>query len=266
MPALIFTVVAETPLNYRWGSELAIQAIIVAAAAALFILGVYLTHPSNITKNDLVVGATAAGYVNSNNMGMPIAIFVLGNARAVVPVLLLNLLILAPITLLLLDAFTSDRVSAKLILLQPIRNPIILASFAGAIVSGFGLTVPDSIGEPLSSLGGAAIPLMLMAFGMSLVGARPMQAHKSPRRAIVVASVVKSFAMPIMAFVLARFVFGLDQHGILTAVVIASLPTAQNVYNYAARYGVSERLARDTILLTTAFSPVILIWAAALLG
>jgi len=33
--------------------------------------------------------------------------------------------------------------------------------------------------------------------------------------------------------------------------VLASLPTAQNVFNYAQRYDVGETIARDTIFLTT---------------
>ena len=32
--------------------------------------------------------------------------------------------------------------------------------------------------------------------------------------------------------------------------VLASLPTAQNVFNYAQRYDVGETIARDTIFLT----------------
>ena len=266
MPALIFTVVAETPISLMLGPQILIQAISVFVMALLFLLLVKLTNTQGLARSDYIVGATATGYVNSNNMGLPIAIFVLGNPRAVVPILLLNLLIMTPIILLLLDATTADRVSWKLILLQPVRNPIILASAAGALVSGFGWQIPPYVWEPLKTLGGAAIPMMLMAFGMSLVGARPLQAGLAPRRAIVIASVLKSFGLPLIAFLLARFVFGLNQQAIFTAVVIASLPTAQNVYNYAARFGVSELLARDTILLTTIFSPVMLIWAAALFG
>jgi len=266
MPALIFTVVAETPIALMFGPQILIQAIAVATTATLFLLIVKLTNTQGLSRSDYIVGATATGYVNSNNMGLPIAIFVLGNPRAVVPVLLLNLLIMTPIVLLLLDATTADRVSWKLILLQPVRNPIILASAAGALVSGLGAQVPPYIWEPLRTLGGAAIPMMLMAFGMSLVGARPLQAGLAPRRAIVIASVLKGAVMPVVAFLLTRFAFGLDQTAIFTAVVIASLPTAQNVYNYSARFGVSELLARDTVLLTTILSPVTLIWAAALFG
>jgi len=266
MPALIFTVVADTPIGLMLGPQLLIQLVVVALMIAVFLLVMKISNTQGLQKTDYIVGATATGYVNANNMGLPIAIFVLGNPTAVVPVVLLQLLVFAPIVLLLLDASTAARVSWKLILLQPIRNPVILASVAGALVSGFNWQVPPYIWEPLRSLGGAAIPMMLMAFGMSLVGAKPLQAGLAPRRAIVVASLIKSILMPVTAFIVARLVFQLDQQGTLTAVVIASLPTAQNVYNYSARYSASEILARDAVLLTTLLTPVTLIWAAALLA
>jgi len=266
IPALVFTVVAETPISFLIGPEVLIQAIIVVIAAVMFLIGVRVVRVKGLKKSELIVGATAAGYINSNNMGFPIAVFVLGNPQAVVPVLLLNLLILAPIMLTALDAVTAGRVSWRLFLTQPIRNPLILASFLGALVSGLHLNVPQYLWEPLRTLGGAAIPMLLMAFGMSLVGVKPFEKGKASRRAVLVASLIKSVAMPLMAFFFARFVFGMSRYGVMSSVIIAALPTAQNVYNYAARYGQGELLARDIILLTTAISPVILLWAAALLG
>ena len=48
--------------------------------------------------------------------------------------------------------------------------------------------------------------------------------------------------------------------------VLAALPTGQNVYNYAARYGVGTTFARDAILLSTISSPVIIALVALLLS
>ena len=58
---------------------------------------------------------------------------------------------------------------------------------------------------------------------------------------------------------------GLDGAQLLVPVVTAALPTAQNVFMYASRYGVGKDLARDAVLLTTAgFVPVVLLAAAIL--
>ena len=70
----------------------------------------------------------------------------------------------------------------------------------------------------------------------------------------------------VVAFVVARLVLRLYDAAVASAVTLAALPTAQNVYNYAARFGRGEILARDTILVTTIGSPVVLLVAALLVA
>lgn len=48
--------------------------------------------------------------------------------------------------------------------------------------------------------------------------------------------------------------------------VLAALPTGQNVYNYAARYSVGLSFARDGILFSTLTSPIFIAIIAVLLG
>ncbi|MCA5892347.1 AEC family transporter [Isoptericola sp. NEAU-Y5] len=261
-PALLFTVIARADVAELFQAPLLVQAAAALGCAAIFVVAnvLWLRRP----MAEATVGAAASGYVNANNIGLPVAVYVLDDATAVVPVILLQLLVLAPVTLLVLDARTSGRVSLGFVLSQPVRNPIILGSLAGAVVSVTGWTVPDVVLAPLEILGGGAIPMILLAFGMSLHGSRPL-APGDGRSAILVASALKSVVMPALAFVLARYAFELDQATVVAAVTLAALPTAQNIYNYAARFRTGEVLARDTVLVTTVLSPVVLVVATVLL-
>lgn len=56
--------------------------------------------------------------------------------------------------------------------------------------------------------------------------------------------------MPLIAWLIG-LAFGLDDEEMYAAVILAALPAAQNVYNYAATYRRGEILARDTVFLTT---------------
>ncbi|MBM7819312.1 putative permease [Cellulosimicrobium cellulans] len=262
-PALLFTVLARADVAALVQAPLAVAAAAAVLTACVFVLvdRLWLRLPAP----EATIGAVGSGYVNANNIGLPVAVYVLGDATAVVPVILLQLLVLAPVALLVLDATTSGRLSWRFVLAQPVRNPIILGSFAGAVVSLTGWTPPVAVMAPLEILGGAAIPMILLAFGMSLHGTRPLR-RGEPRAAVGVASVAKLVVMPVVAFVVARFVLGLDDAAVASAVTLAALPTAQNVYNYAARFGRGEILARDTILVTTLGSPVVLLVAALLVA
>lgn len=262
-PALLFTVLARADAGDLFHAPLAVAAggAVTAGLAFLAVQRWWLRLP----LAEATVGAVASGYVNANNIGLPVAVYVLGSATAVVPVILLQLLVLAPATLLVLDVATTGHASWRTVLTQPVRNPIILASLLGVVVSLAGWTPPEIVMAPLDLLGGAAIPMILLAFGMSLHGSRPLRAG-GDRPAVLLASAVKLLVMPAAAYVLARFALGLDGAAVASAVTLAALPTAQNVYNYAATYGRAEILARDTILVTTLASPVVLLAAALLLA
>ena len=108
------------------------------------------------------------------------------------------------------------------------------------------------------------MPVVLLSFGMSLHGQRPLQAGTN-RRDVLLATVIKLALMPTIAWLVGRFGFALDDQHLFGVVVLAALPAAQNVFNYAQRYGRAEILARDAVLFTTIGSlPVVLVIAALL--
>ncbi|RFA16282.1 hypothetical protein B7R21_02570 [Subtercola boreus] len=261
-PCLLFTVIARADLSVIFSSFLVVTVVSVAVSA-----GLYLAVSKILFRRPLaetVIGAAGSSYVNANNIGLPVAVYVLGSAQFVAPVLLFQLIVLAPITLTLLDVSTRGSVSLKTILLQPVRNPIILGSLAGLLLALTGWHVPDALLEPFVLIGGAAVPVVLITFGMSLSGQRPLAAG-SARREIVAATLLKSVVMPVAAYLVAAFVFRLDAEHVFAVVVLAALPTAQNIFNYAHRYDVGVALARDIVLLTTVSSiPVLLVIAALL--
>lgn len=86
------------------------------------------------------------------------------------------------------------------------------------------------------------------------------------RRQVAVASGIKVVVMPIIAYLLARYTFNMDRLGLFAVVTSATLPTGQNVFNFAARYDRGLVVARDTVLLPTAASIPAVLLIAALLG
>lgn len=107
--------------------------------------------------------------------------------------------------------------------------------------------VPDCIYDPIDMIGDSAVPMILMAFGMPLHGTKPLQ-DKSNIPAVFTVAALKNIVMPIIAFLLSYFVMGFRGATLYACVVLAALPTGQNVYNYAARYNVGLSFARDGIL------------------
>jgi malonate transporter len=262
-PALLFTVLADADVHVLFSSLLPVSLIGAVTVGLAFALVARLVWKRPVSET--VVGSLAAGYVNANNIGIPVAVYVLGDPAYSAPVILLQLLVFAPLALTLLDIQDRGTVSLRRILVQPFTNPIIIASALGVVFAVFGVHLPDPVMEPFRLVGAAMVPVVLMSFGMSLHGQRPL-APGTARRDVVLASALKLVAMPLVAWGVGRFLFGLEGEKLFVVTVLAALPAGQNVFNYAQRYERGEILARDVVLITTVLSIPVLLVVAALLA
>ena len=151
---------------------------------------------------------------------------------------------------------------------EAVRNallsPVVLASFAGLAVSLAGLTVPEPVMTPIEILGGASIPMILMSFGASLVAGGVLD-HAPDRPGALTASALKIAGMPLITWLLC-LALGLEGDAMYAAVILAALPAAQNVYNFAATYQKGMIIARDTVFITTFASLPAMLVIALLFG
>lgn len=260
LPALMFTTLSTADLHVIFSARLPVAALSFVAVVAVYTLvaGVFLRRG----VGRVTVGAVGSGLLNSNNMGLPVAMYIFGDPTQVAPILLFQLVLATPICLAIFDVVAKGRLSARAVLTQPFRNPIIIASVLGVVLNALDIPVADVIDQPLSLLGGAGIPLILVAFGMSLRGNRPL-AVEGQKTETLLAVGLKVVAMPIAAFVLGHYVFDLAPHDLFAATVLAGLPTAQNLFSFSTQYSQNVSLARDIVLLSTvAAVPALVVIAA----
>jgi predicted permease len=262
-PALLFTTLAGADLSVVFSSRLLVTALSTVAVAGVFV-AVGAARGWGVGRT--TIGALCSGYVNSGNLGIPIAVYVLGDASLVAPVLLFQLVLVTPVAVTILD-LSGEAAKGSLWrrLLTPLRNPIALGSLAGVAVAASGLRVPDAVMDPVTLIGNMSVPAVLMAFGIGLCGST-MPLRDAERRPVLLAVALKAVGQPAVAWALASGVFGLRGPQLLDVVVTSALPAAQNLYTYASTYGVGERLARDAILVSTVVSVPVLVGVAAVLG
>ncbi|GAC57472.1 putative AEC family transporter [Gordonia hirsuta DSM 44140 = NBRC 16056] len=265
-PALMITSLTTNELSVVFSSTLAVAATSAVAVGALYFAVVRLLWRRAVPE--ATIGALSSSYVNSVNLGLPIAIFVLDDASFIAPLLLFQIMLYSPIALVMLDLTALDaahRGSLWRTVRTPLTNPIVIGGLIGLGLALAGVHLPEAVFSPLDMLGKASVPLALLAFGLSLTGVQVFAKGVTPRRDIALSAVLKMGAMPLVAYALARWGFGMTGQALFAQVVIAALPTAQNVLVYATRYGRGEVLARDSALITTVLSiPVIAVLALVL--
>lgn len=199
-PALMFSTLAGTDLAHVLSRGAAVTWA-TTAALALFTAAV-ARWVLRLPAGPAAVTTLAAVYVNGGNIGIPLAVYLFDDALAVVPTLLFQLLVLAPLTLAVLDrsgaasggvpgsptagarraGVRSGWTSVVRVLLAAVRNPITVGTLAGllvAVVSELtGVRLPEAPLIPFDLIGAAAPPLGLLTFGMTL--AVPMPALTPP--------------------------------------------------------------------------------------
>jgi predicted permease len=262
-PALLLQMLSESDVRVLFSAPLLVTALSTFAAAALFVL-VALWRRWNIRRT--TIGALCSSYVNAGNLGIPVAVYVLGDATLVAPVMLFQLLVMTPIGLTVIDfAQAEEKTSAWSRLLAPFKNPIVICSLLGVSLSLLGWRIPGPVSEPLTLLGHLSVPTVLLAFGVSLRGSQ-LPAGGAERWPVLVSVGLKSFVHPVIAWAIGAGLFGMEGAPLFAAVVISALPAAQNLFVYASRYNVGVRLARESILLSTILSVPVLVTVTALLG
>lgn len=342
-------------------------------AETLGIVSAWLVHRFALRRSvaESTIGALAAGYVNAANLGIPVLVVLLGDATAIAPILLLQLLVISPAAFAVLDVSTArgrGTGPGPAAWTAPLRNPLLLGVVVGLVVNltgwDAGAAAGGLVANSLGTLGALAVTLMMLSLGMSLAASSPRvtrrltvarvtrlratgpgaaagilgaegsdggegtpssggaggpssggkgapssggavpgggegtpspgdggaggpssgdggapvaggadggaggpegSADRGERGAVLWVSVAWKLAVvPLLALGLGA-ALGLRGPALLVPITTAGLPSAQNVFMYATRYGAAKPLARDCVLLTTAgFVPVVLLAAAIL--
>ncbi len=217
-----------------------------------------------LSTGPLLIGALTSSYVNAGNLGIAMAAYVVGDITVVVPTLLVQMMVVQPIALIVLDKITGRGEGVVSALRRLLTNPLTVAAALGVVLALTGWDLPQVVVDPLRLMAGAAIPLMLMSYGAALRLSPPL-GRAGHNREVLLASVLKLTVMPVVAWAVG-VALGLDDRVLLGVVITAALPTAQNIFLHATRYRVGEDVARETILVTTLASLPVALLVAVLLG
>ena len=129
-----------------------------------------------------------------------------------------------------------------------------------------GIELPPVVLEPAQLIANACVPVLLISYGISLHGQRVLGTVGAPPRHHARDGPQTGGDAGRRVDRRASSCSGCLPHDVLVVVVLAALPTAQNVFNYSQRYGVGETISRDTVFLTTVGCVPMLLLATLLLG
>jgi malonate transporter len=260
-PALMIVVISDVRVEGA-AKNLVASATSLTVCFAVYVLVAKLRW--RLDTGSTVIGALTASYVNAGTLGIAIAAYVVGDITVVVPTLLVQMLVVQPLALVVLDRHSGRGDRARDVFRRLVTNPLTISALIGLVLALTGWELPTLVRSPLQVLADAAIPLMLMSYGAALRMSPPV-GRAGHNAEVITATTLKLLLMPVVAW-LVGIALGLDDTALLGVVMTAALPTAQNIFLHATRYRTGEHTARETILVTTLCSLPVALLVALLLG
>lgn len=255
-PALMLAIIADSDLSVLLSLGTAVFLAAAATTTIIFTIGAVLILKVDRTEG-VMVGATT-GWVNANNIGVPVAVYILADVDYIAAIVVLQLVAFAPLVVAALHLASGGN-NLGSILGRTLATPLIGATALGVVISLTGWQIPQLVFVPVEILSGAAIPIMLLALGAGLHGMRVFRFEPGTSRIIVSSVLAKGVLMPTVAWILAAFVFRLDQNSVFVLTALSALPAAQNTYNLAVTFKVAESTVREILVYSTiVFFPVLL--------
>jgi malonate transporter len=255
LPALFFQLLSKTPIerltewSYIFGSVFATYLVFGAMFGAS-----YLWSRGEIAES--TIKGLASAYGNIGYMGPGLALIAFGQ-EAAVPVALIfcfeNVIHFAVAPMLMAVA-SGEKGSAGRLAIEVVKkialHPFIIATVIGVAAASVQFQPPLPLGRFLSYLANAAAPCALFAMGVTLA-LRPLK--RIPTEIAPIA-LLKLIIHPTLCYVTLSLVGNFDPVWVFSAVLLAALPTATNVFVIAQQYGVWVQRASASILITTCLS------------
>ena len=266
LPALFFQLIVEMPTieTGAWAFVVTTTFATYCAFAIAFSIGA-LVNGGNVPE--ATIQGLAGSYSNIGYLAPALTIAAFGSAAAVPTALIFSLdnAMLFTLTPLMMALGGTVRTNPAKLAEEIARNvllhPIIIATVLGLLAAAAGLRPPGPIDALLTFLRNAAAPCALFALGVTL-SLRPLGKVSLDMPVIVV---VKLVAHPLIVYLLLSWVGGFDPIWVHTAILLAALPPAINVFTLARQYNAYAERASTAIMLATAASVVTLTGALVLL-
>lgn len=256
LPALFYQLLSATPVEQF--ANVGFIVVSILATFIIFLVGLSLgLWRGRGNLPEATIQGLAAAYGNIGYMGPPLALAAFGPAAGV-PVALIfcfeNAMhfTLAPLLMAIDEKGEHHRIALVGQILKKIfTHPFILATIAGVMASIFQFQPPVVLDQFLELLARSAGPCALFVMGVT-AALRPLKRLPVELSYLVP---IKLVVHPVLVYSLMIWLVpDVEPIWLYSAVLLATLPSATNVFVIAQQYGVWQERASSAVVISTLFS------------
>ena len=238
-PSLVFTSLASKPILINDIVVLAVGVLLIFTGVG-FLIGLYFSFFRFSSRGF----ALPVLFMNAGNMGIPLALFAFGEPgmqRATLMFVIITFLQYSLGIYLLSGSGNWAEI---------FRLPLIYATIAGLAMNLSQITIPELLFQPISMLGQATIPIMLVSLGYRL-----HEFHSFKWRHAFGGALVRIFGGFLTASIVVQLIAaqGVNRQVLL---LYGALPAAVINFVLTEKYGKDPELAASIVVLSTFISVV----------
>lgn len=260
LPINLFTNIYKSDFKQSFNGY-ALTYILVIALTLYFILAFIIPRVSDDRTR---YGVMLQGSVRANAIlfGLPLGTSLLGEEN--MGMVTITLAIIVPfwniMSVIGFSLYSEDKISFKQMGKSIITNPMVIATFIGLIVVLLGLQFPEVINTSLTNINRMVSPLALMVMGGTFSFAK----LKDIDFALIFTVANKLIIIPLIGLTLGA-VLGFRGDAIISILIAFAGPTAVSSYAQAIASDGDGDLANQTVVFTTIFSMITLVFLITLM-
>ena len=250
IPTLVFysVVTDRTPARFSYALWVA-GSILVAFALSMLLARALSKDPSQ--RGTL---AQAAYRSNDGIFGLAVAAALLGenNTGTMAFTLVISAALFGVTGVLCYELNRGGKIHIGKVLLNTLKNPILISAALAFLVRFTGITLPHFILKPIEYFKHMCTPLGFLVLG----GLLSFRSLKADWKLVTIISAIKLVAFPVAICSIAYFLGGLRGAELASIFIVFSSPTAMSCMPMASELGGDVRLSGELIAVTTVLSLV----------
>jgi len=220
----------------------------------IFITGFFICKKKlNLSIDDCALFGLGACFGNSVALGIPLVYSILGpiNAMPYMILVFFHGFIHFTYTTVIIEGYRNRNHNYILIIVKTIfglmKNIVLFGMFIGIFLNFSNIAPPNAISNLLDPFSKIALPSVLISLGFGLAS---FKLHEHFKTALILTS-LKNFLHPLIAFLLSKYLFQMDNLLIFIVTIAAALPSGSQSYYFSYRYNSLQNIISANIILST---------------
>lgn len=248
-PVLLFDNVYSADIADLIDGRLVFFALVFIAAEVLVITAVIVrAEQDNAARGAMIQAIYRSNFVL---MGIMVVDSIFGEAG--VPVASMMVTVVVPffnfIAVILLEHFRGGKAEAGKVLINILRNPLIIGALAGTVFSLAGIGLPGIAADVIDGMAAATMPMALIMLGVSF----EPSAVTAKRKSIMMCVIGRLIAVPMIGLPLAALA-GFRGAAFVTLLIMMASPTAVSSYPMAVAMDSDGDIAGSAVMISTPLS------------